>query len=1104
MIEDLLDSEQKHIALNPINSVVVESCAGSGKTWLLISRIIRTLLADVPPSRILAVTFTKKAAQEMENRLYQWLSFLAISPSLDVRSFLLERGVQEEHMDQAVVKARTLFHEVLSSRPSITICTFHSWFLNILKHGPLQSYANANNNLLEGNILVTSDVWRIFEEELVQSSKFEEKKAFEWLVKCYGLSNAKKLIENFLSKRIEWWTYSGDKKDPISSALEGLNVADNIRDINDESIRKNLHETRFIEKLQKYILLLSKFDTKTARKNIQIVEEILEKKINIQAIQILFFLFYTKASPHELKKIDSARQRKRLGNHKMHILIKLHQSIAFILSKEKEKIDQHRAYIFMSAGLVSANFYLQLFQEYKKENNLMDYADIEWRTFQLISESEQSDYVQYKLDNRYSHVLIDELQDTNPIQWNIVQTWLSSSTTGGNPIIFFGVGDQKQSVYRFRGADSRIFNMCKMYFSEKYKARVLTNDVTRRNAIDIVKLINEVFQKSSMQFNLHSSLRSDSQGRVEVLPLAEKQKDQKKKKEKWRNPLLIKEFDDDDVSRSAEAECLATKIQQIVGNWNLPDSKPVRKVRYRDILILVRNRIHLEEYEKSLIRSQIPFIGAWRGGLLRSLEILDLVSLLNFLADQTRNLDLAIILKSPIFSLKDEELIRIKSLSKDVDLWWQSLERDVKTGHATRSMCRAYQLISQWLSLVDTMPIHDLLDRIFHEGNLMERYSAATPIQFRNIVGANLEKFLEFSLLLDSGRYPSLQKFLESLFQLIQLEKENPQEALELGDQSSRDALRILTVHGAKGLEAPIVWLLDANANEQASNSKAYLPLIKWPPAAARPSHFLLSSKQEDFIKSHENIQREENEQNLIESERLLYVALTRARDVLIVSGSGELRINSWYHRISEAVSHLNLTYSDDKINAKRTPTFHGDNKNERNKRLEALPQNMQIGKREKNKNLADADFGTNLHLILEHLLPPNVGGDFFEIKRRLASVSDVNFKKLWNAAQVIIESPDMKRYVDPNNYIRAWNELSVNKKGSVKRIDRVVEFFDEVHVIDFKSGVKIFDDDMVVKEEYQRQINQYVELVSKIFREKKIVGVIIDINGNIIFRMKN
>ena len=97
-----------------------------------------------------------------------------------------------------------------------------------------------------------------------------------------------------------------------------------------------------------------------------------------------------------------------------------------------------------------------------------------------------------------------------------------------------------------------------------------------------------------------------------------------------------------------------------------------------------------------------------------------------------------------------------------------------------------------------------------------------------------------------------------------------------------------------------------------------------------------------------------------------------------------------------------------------------------------------------------------------------------------------------------------MKRYIDPNNYMRAWNELSVNDKGSVKRIDRVVEFFDEVHVIDFKSGVKIFDDNMVVKEEYQRQINKYVQLLSKIFREKKIVGVIIDINGNIIFRTEN
>ena len=139
-----------------------------------------------------------------------------------------------------------------------------------------------------------------------------------------------------------------------------------------------------------------------------------------------------------------------------------------------------------------------------------------------------------------------------------------------------------------------------------------------------------------------------------------------------------------------------------------------------------------------------------------------------------------------------------------------------------------------------------------------------------------------------------------------------------------------------------------------------------------------------------------------------------------------------------------------------------------------------------KNKNLADADFGTDLHLILENLLPPNVGGDFFEIKRRLAFVSDINFKKLWNAAQVILESSDMKRYIDPNNYIRAWNELSVNDKGSIKRIDRVVEFFDEVHVIDFKSGVKIFDDDMVVKEEYQRQSINMLSFSRKSLEKKK------------------
>ncbi len=1093
----------KKLALDPAKSVIVESCAGSGKTWLLISRIIRILLSDVAPSEIVAVTFTKKAAQEMEERLHEWLRFLALGSDNDVKQFLLERGIEEKQVECQLPKAKYLFQTVLSSRPGITICTFHSWFLNILRHGPLRNFANVNNRLVEDHTLLFNEVWQKFSSSLDKKKASSEKQAINWLVKNYGLHNTRDLIKNFVSKRIEWWAYLRGKTDPIDAVLKSLGVDESL-DFTKDYRGDLMKDSIFVDAIKQYRTLILATNLKSAKKKSDLLKTILDQKDILKYFDNIFAIFFTKKPPHDLRVIDSISQRKNLGDEKMDMLLKHHLFLAKTLQTVKIKSDQQRAYKFVETGLICGNYFLKLFQQVKEDKNIMDYVDIEWWANQLINESNQAEYIQFKLDVRYNHILIDELQDTNPIQWRIIKAWLESSSSGGNQLQFFGVGDHKQSIYRFRGAEPRIFDICKNYFTKHFAADVLSNNITRRNAFNIVQVINKVFGKTPLNFQKHLTSRYKIKGKVEVVPLFISRNTTEENKFMWRNPLISKKNDDFALDRALEADGLAKKIKHILKNWKLEENYGTRRVRYRDILILVKNRVHLEEYEESLRRHSIPFIGAWQGGLLGALEIIDIVSLLKFLSNRASDLDLAIVLKSPIFSATDNDLLRLSGYSESVGSWWDCLVLEVEGEKTSPVFRRASQLLNRWYKLVDTIPAHDLIDRIFCEGNLFQRYQETISPQMWGLVKANLEKFLEFSLSVDSGRYPSLQNFLHRIEELKLVERENPQEAPNLGEQSGLDAIRILTIHGAKGLEAPIVWLLDSNLKYE-NNKVTYGPLVRWHPENIGPSSFVLFSKKDEVISSQERILKEESDLNSLEWERLLYVALTRARNYLIVTGCGNSVEGSWYQRISEANASLSLDDSHHFLSNQLEEITEDQNNSPDNQMKIRSPQVRRVGEIRRLGESSQTMFGTQLHQVLEYLIPPALGGSYFEIQNKFKNISEEEFKELWDSAQGIMQSANMRRYVDPRYYKKAWNELSCSDgRGGVKRIDRVVEFSKEVYVIDFKSGNEIYGSDMQVKSDYQSQLLTYVTAMSKIFTNKNIIGLIVSLEGKIVFRMDN
>ncbi|MBU4046460.1 MAG: UvrD-helicase domain-containing protein, partial [Gammaproteobacteria bacterium] len=210
-----------HIALDPTRSVVVEACAGSGKTWLLVSRIVRLLLDGAQPSQILAITFTRKAAQEMQSRLQLWLRDLAMGDEAFVRQFLAERGIAELS-DEQLKRARSLYKETLLAQPAITLSTFHGWFMQVMQRAPLNADVMQGMSLLERVGAEQEEAWEELLEQMRKQPEGNEARHMQWLFEAYGLFNTRKLLFNFLAKRAEWWAYTQGEQDALTFALVNL------------------------------------------------------------------------------------------------------------------------------------------------------------------------------------------------------------------------------------------------------------------------------------------------------------------------------------------------------------------------------------------------------------------------------------------------------------------------------------------------------------------------------------------------------------------------------------------------------------------------------------------------------------------------------------------------------------------------------------------------------------------------------------------------------------------------------------------------------------------------------------------------------------------
>lgn len=1066
------------IALDPARSVVIEACAGSGKTWLLVSRVVRLLLAGVAPSEILAITYTRKAAQEMQARLREWLEFLALAPEDEVRAFLLERAVETGDLDRVMLRARGLFESVLAARPGITINTFHGWFLQLLQRAPLDSAAAGGATLLDATSILLEEAWQSFADGLQRASDGPVAQALNSLFAEYGPYATRTLLFNFVHKRAEWWAYTRGRPDPLAYALDRLRQdldADPARDI----IAECLAAPGLFADLQEYAALLGR----NTDKDRALADRLAMALARTEDMGALFAAACAVVLTREgvpRKRSASKAQVGRLTETGEARLLALHHALGEALVAAVGQLEDQEAYRFNVAALTCGVALLDRYQTLKVERGAMDFTDVEWRVYELLKHGEHAQYMQYKLDSRYRQVLLDEFQDTNPLQWQVLLAWLEASAEAGLQPAVFLVGDPKQSIYRFRRAEARIFAMAAEFLAERFGAYRLYQNTSRRNSPAVIRAVNAVFgpEQAFEGFQPHSAYHETLPGRVDVLPLAGGKKEDSGAAEpghgSLRHPLTTARQAPEDRRREEEGRQLADRLLEMVGCWPVAEGGMVRPAQWRDVMLLVRSRTHLPIYERALKTARIPFVSARQGGLLDTMEAGDITALLEFLITPFADLHLARVLRSPLFGCGDEDLMALAQASGGT--WWQRLAGLVGAGGASRALVRAQDLLSRWQAHTDKLPVHDLLDRIYFESDAIARYLQAVPDAMGAAVEANLQAFMDLALRVEGGRYPSLPKFIQELATLRRASaQEAPDEGI-VGDVG--DAVRILTVHGSKGLEAPIVWLLNASSVD--ARSDGYGVLLDWQPGEETPRHFSLYASARGVGPCRAHLLQAEAEFAAREDLNLLYVAMTRAKQVLIVSGSDSARsADSWHGKLSSvalplpdwdevAPSHASPAPRPGPVRAAADPV---------------LTRPLPTGSREETGLSAARRYGINLHAVLEQIAPPRAMPEPEALRARLRLARD-EFDALLEEALSIVNAPGLQPFFDPNCYRRAYNELPyVAGNGDIRRIDRLVEFADEVWVLDYKTRETPDSNDLqTAAAPYRAQLEEYRRAMADIY----------------------
>ena len=1029
------------MATDPAQSASVLASAGTGKTWLLVTRIVRLLLAGAEPGGILAVTFTNRAAGEMLVRLRERCRAFALADDATLGELLQAIGVRDEA--SARDRARGLYHALLTAPWPPRVATFHAFCQDLLARFPLEAGVPPGFELLTNERELRGAAWDALLAECRDGGAVAD--ALSWLAQQAGsLDGARGWLQHFMRQRADWWAWSDSAHDPLAFALDRCAQATGFAD--DEGDELSAHRMR--ARASRLCALVGGAPSHH-------IKAALDSLVALLADRGTPLAEVCAALPPVLFT-ERGEPRKSLANKPAMIehgdeITALHAALVADWSNWQLAALNRR---WFTVGVALLAHYQRL----KDEARVLDFADLEWRACRLLTASDLARWVQYRLDQRIDHLLVDEFQDTSPTQWRMLQPLLDEIAAGdaGRARSAFIVGDDKQSIYGFRRADPRLLGAASALLHERLGASPLALIGSRRSATAVMDFVNAVFGFD------HPTHRSDLPGRVEWLEVAGDEPPVAAPRDGLRDPLTEARKPDEAERGLPEARVIAARIRALI-EARTPVGLPARAAGWDDVMVLVRKRTRLPALERALREHGIPYASDSRGMLLERPEVGDLMALLEFLAAPWNNLRLARLLKSPLFGCSDEALLRFAPTDPDrparID-WYHRLHAVADEPDAPASLVRAARLLGDWRGQADRVPVHDLLDQIFADADVLARYEAASPGHLRASVRANLVEFLELALDADAGRYPTLHRLVERLERTRDADAHEREfdDAIVASDEGR---VRVMTIHAAKGLEAPIVFV--AQTDLDGGRGDGVRAWVDWPPGAPHPD-CMLFARERAHDTALAGLRARTAALAATESRNLLYVALTRAQQYLFVSGGGADA--GWYGELRHVFEARGFAAFESgaaaRADAATTPAAPVVDP-VLGRALEVLPPPPEA------RALPDPaaiEYGVLVHAALEH---PDAA--------TLARVSgrdagDPLLARALQAAARVRAHPDCGWLFDPARTRHAWAEARLAHGDAYGVIDRLVVTDDEVWIVDYKTDARA-----LVSDAHRIQLARYAAL---------------------------
>ncbi len=885
------------VACNPTRSVAVEACAGSGKTWLLVSRMLRALLApvleDAPdgaalvePHQILAITFTRKAAGEMRQRLHDLLERCANADDGSVIGELLARGVGGAMAMRHLPQVRAACVRWLVSGRPVQVRTIHGWFAALLRSAPLSALQELglplDYALLEDDKQAVVQLWPRFFRVLHGNPGARED--FSALIAVHGRQHVREALESALAKRLEFAL--ADQQGAVDSAVQHFATQFGPFAGLDKPEALLWREGAGRDALTQAARNLGRASAPTFRQAGAALQDAMAAR---DPSAVVGALFTKEGTPRKFSaKVQGIEQ------------VWQAQDVVQAFLEARQQDDAWRYHGRMARlTRIMANEYAAL----KRERGWVDMPDLERAALHLLGDPVLSGWIQERLDASLRHLLIDEFQDTSPLQWQALRAWLSSygGASSQTPCVFI-VGDPKQSIYRFRGAAPKVFAAAQEFMREALGAALLSCDHTLRNAQAVVEVVNGVMAAAQARGELQGfrphSTESGEAGTVRCLPLVERparparagdasdEEDDGRGLAAWRDSLTTPRLLPEEKLRTLEcrqaAAWIATRIAQGVAPGH--------------IMVLARKRDRLVAMEDTLRESGIGCEQPERTELDERCEVQDLLALVDALVSPGHDLSLARALKSPLFAVPDEDLVGLalqqRAYLADVGngagrpSWFDLIS---KPDQPDPGWARIGATLRRWKQWLDQLPSHDALVAIYDDGDVMRRFAQVSPPAQRASIQANLRALLAAALDIDGGRYATPYALVRHM----------RRGGVQAAQASVSDTVRLLTIHGAKGLEADQVLVLDCDAPSGGRASPGVL--MDWPVDDPAPGKFAFVQNDQkppacctaEFVVEQAARQREEM--------NALYVAMTRARHELVLSALQGARAGgaSWWTQLT-------------------------------------------------------------------------------------------------------------------------------------------------------------------------------------------------------------